>query len=88
MGPLPTRRPTSGFSSQTLPSHTPAEGALVLRGPQAGAQLLSVERARLGEVRQRPVPRWCHDHTLPGQEGQQVLGAGGLGEVEGGHGLG
>lgn len=72
----------------TVPSHAPAKGALVLGGPQAGAQLRPLERSCFGEVRQRPVPRRGHDHTLPGQEGQQVLGAGGLGEVEGRHGLG
>lgn len=71
------------------PQHSPSEGALgVLGGPQAGAQLLPLEGPRLGEVGQRPVPWRRHDHTLPGQEGQQVLGAGGLGELKRGHSLG
>ena len=50
--------------------------------------MLPLEGPCLGEVGERPVPWRRHDHALPGQEGQQVLGAGGLGELERGHSLG
>lgn len=77
------RKGEGGQLPSSLPTHLPAKGAPgVFSRPQARAQLLALERSRLGEVRQCAVPRWCHDDTLPSQQGQQILRAGGFGEVK------
>lgn len=71
------------------PLHLPSKGTPgVFSGPKARAQLLALERTGLREVRQCTVPRWCHYYPLPSQQGQQILRAGGFGEVKRGPSLG